>query len=366
MGLRPLVITDGAATEDPERARWSRPLRDRAAMAALIPQLRASADVAAVVATSESAVVPAARLRADLGVPGTSLAVAERCTDKVRMKDALQRDGILCAAMVRSRDGLERDALIHRLGLPMVVKSRASSGGRGTRIAHAAVDVPERLSPGRMAEAFVTGTEMSVELLIARGEVVFENTTEYFRPGWANIVPSAVPDGVRAAVVSVARRAAAALRLQRGIAHAEVFVRGDGDIVFGETAARPPGGHLMELIERVYGFDPWEAFLACELGEVPTVAAAPSGAAGVWLLHPGPGRVTSVEGVAEARALPGVVDLPMRVAPGDDVAPRVGVGQEIGHITVVGRDRDQVAERLVAAHSALRVRVATAPTEENR
>ena len=37
----------------------------------------------------------------------------------------------------------------------------------------------------------------------------------------------------------------------------EVFLGEEGP-VFGEIAARPPGGYLMDLIPRAYGFDPWE------------------------------------------------------------------------------------------------------------
>ena len=356
LGLRALVVTDGPATDDPERRSWSRPFRDAKAMSALAPQLLAAASVRAVIGTTEGSVVHAARLRGALDVQGRDVVSAVRCTDKSAMKRAVSAAGIPCADHVIHGDGLDRDAIIERLGLPIVVKARASSGSRGVTIARSAGEVPERLLKGWMAESFVSGYEMSVESFIVGGEPVFENATEYFRPGWANVVPARVPDATWQHLRDVNRAVISALRIRSGITHMEVFVDGDA-ITFGEIAARPPGGYIMDLIARVYGFDPWEALLRVALDERPKLGSTASGGAGVWIFHPGPGRVTRVDGVDRARALPGVDRLVVRVHAGDEVGARIGVGQEIGHVLVVGASREQAAERLEAAHAAVTIEV---------
>ena len=356
LGLRALVVTDGPEDDDPDALRWSRPFRDDAALRTLVPELLSAASVRAVIPTTEGSVVPAARLRAHLGVDGMDVATAVRCTDKARMKTAVRAAGVACADHVTAEEGLDAGALVARLGLPMVIKARASSGGRGTRFARTRAEVPARLDDGRMAESFVHGTEMSIESFVVDGTPVFENPTEYLRPGWANVLPAALPAATWDAVRAMNRAALRALGIEHGMAHVELYLEGSR-VVFGEVAARAPGGHLMPLLEHAYAFDPWEALLRIACGEPPTVRRDPVCAAAVWLFHPGPGRVARVEGVDAARAAPGVVELPLRVDVGDIVDARVGVGQEIGHVLVTGRDRDEAAARVTAARDLVTVEV---------
>ncbi len=309
---------------------------------------------AAVFALTEAAVVPAARVRRRLGLAGDSTGAALRATDKLEMKRAVARAGIPCASIVDSAEGLAPADLIDRLGLPLVVKDRVGSGGRGARVVRRREELGEPLAPGRIAESFVDGVEMSVESLVAGGKPVFVNATEYFRVRWANIVPASLPAATHEAVLDLNQRAIAAIGVERGVTHMEVFLTGGGP-VFGELAARPPGGYVMDLIELAYGFDPWREWLRLGLGGAAAKLPAAARAAGVWLFHPGAGVVAGVSGVEEARAVPGVERLRVRVAAGTEVGERVGSGQEAGHVMVAGRDRDEVARRLEQAHGMVNI-----------
>ena len=44
-----------------------------------------------------------------------------------------------------------------------------------------------------------------------------------------------------------------------GFVHPEYFVTNDGEMYFGEVAYRPPGFKVFELLERVYGFNAYQA-----------------------------------------------------------------------------------------------------------
>ncbi|MBI4613560.1 MAG: ATP-grasp domain-containing protein [Planctomycetes bacterium] len=306
----------------------------------------------AVVALTEKSVVPAAAVREALGVPGVSLDAALACHDKVRMKTLVREAGIPCADWAEIGEGTRADDLVRRLGLPLVVKQRGSSGSRGTVVATDLDAVRGALQPGWMAERFVSGVEMSVESIVAGGEVLFQNPTEYLVPLWAHVVPAALALDELAAAGDLARRALAALGMARGIAHLELFRTSEGP-VFGEVAARPPGGYIMDAISLAYGFDPWEALLSVELGEVPDLPREASGHAGVWILHPGPGVVAAVRGLAETRSVPGVVDVRCRARRGDRVEERVGSGQDVGRILVRAATRDAAALALREAREKL-------------
>jgi hypothetical protein len=78
----------------------------------------------------------------------------------------------------------------------------------------------------------------------------------------------------------------------------------------------------------------------------------------VWFLHPGAGRVARVEGLDEARAVPGVAKVECRVEVGDVVRGREGVGQHTGRIVADTVTRDATARALEAAHARITIEVA--------
>jgi len=308
--------------------------------------------VAAVLALTEGAVLPAAHLRAAFGAPGSDVATAERCSDKRAMKAAVRAAGIRCATYVEVERDMTAEALVERLGLPLVLKHPRGSGSRGQCIARDLETVRRELPGHALAEGFVHGVEMSVEGFFADGELLFMNTTEYLVPLHASIVPSGVDAATQAALSELLQRATEALGLRLGVAHMEVFLTADG-IVFGELAARPPGGRLMPLMQRAYGFDPYEALLRIVLRRPVHFPAAARHHAGTWVLHPGPGILGHIAGVEAARAVPDVRAVTIRVAEGAHILPRLGSGQDVGYIDADAATRDGVATALQTARAAL-------------
>ena len=312
----------------------------------------------AVLALGEGAVAPAAALRARLGLPGASPEVAARCTDKLRMKRAIRAAGLPCAGWVAAEERPDRRELVARLGLPIYLKPRVGAGSRGTRRIERLEDLPETLAPCWLAEAALAGEEMSVESLVDGGRRLFTNPTEYLIPGRASIVPRPTAPATARAIGGLLDGALAALGVERGVVHLELFLTPAGP-VFGELAARPPGGYLLRLIELAYGFDLWEAWLRTELGQPPeALPARARRAAGARLFHPGGGILRTIAGERRTTALPGVVELEMRRRPGDVIPPRQGVSQEVAHVIATGDDRDAVAATLRRAGELLRFRVA--------
>jgi len=66
-----------------------------------------------------------------------------------------------------------------------------------------------------------------------------------------------------------------------------------------------------------------------------------------------PATALRTAGVAEARAVPHVRRVVLKLAPGDGIAERLGTGQDVGVITAAGPDRDTVAGALTRAREAL-------------
>ncbi|MCP5538237.1 MAG: ATP-grasp domain-containing protein [Akkermansiaceae bacterium] len=307
-----------------------------------------------VAAVTTGSVVAAAAIRQYFRLPGIAPEVAMRCHDKLVMKKAIAAAGLPCAPWVEAGEQTSAAELIDLLGLPVVLKMPISSGGRGVWICHDQDELASRLKPGLLVEGFVRGTELSVETYRANDVTIFRNLTNYLKPRWANIVPNDLPGEDARQVDSLAEKVHHALGLGDGISHMEVFLGGDGP-VFGEIAARPPGGYIMDLMARAYDFDPWEALLRLAVAETPRMPRSHKRFAGMWLLHPEPGVVSRVNGLDEALAIPGVVHASCKLCAGDVVGERIGSGDSKGYVLAEAATLPACAEALEQAVGTVRV-----------
>ncbi len=326
---------------------------DRAARRLGWEVVRGAADrPEAIVALTEASVLPAAELRAELGLPGLAPPAALRCRDKVFMKEAVRACGIPCTDWIALDERSDPGAVAARLGLPVYVKRRRASGGRGQVLAPSVAEIP--VGPDLIAERRIEGREMSVESIVAGGRILWRNETEYLVPGHSHLLPAPLDVETRRRVAELNSDAIAGLGIDRGMTHLELFLTDRGP-VFGEIAVRPPGGRITRLIRRVYRFDPWRAHLLAEAGERPRIRAEARGVAGVWMLHPGPGIVRAIEGLEEARAVEGVTRVHCRAEVGGTIAVREGTGQDVGFIEASGADAQSVARALRRSHALLRI-----------
>ncbi len=364
LGLRAFVVDERLPGTGRRKlaAGWGQ--ADLADAGACLAAARAALDgesPARVLAMVERGVVPAALLRQALGVRGTEPAIARICHDKMEMKRALAGAGLPVTDWLEVTPASTVEGLVERLGMPLVLKPRDLSGARGLVIARTREEAAAGLRPGLVAERFIHGVEMSVESFRRGGRTLFASPTRYHVPLWASIVPAPLEAEMLRLVREFNDRALAALGIRRGLTHLELYLTAAGPVV-GEVAVRPPGGYLMRLMELAYGFDPWEALLRIVvLGEAVRFPEAATRFAGARILHPGPGEVERVEGLAALRARAGVVEAAVRVRRGSRLGPRLGTGQEAGHVIAAGAGWQEVTAILDDAPEALRFRLRSGP-----
>ncbi len=163
--------------------------------------------------------------------------------------------------------------------------------------------VPENAFPC-LVESDLEGQEIACEVWIHDREIVFMNISEYVRLGHSVFVPpSAALEERREEIRTMNQRLVEAFEIERGFIHPEWFLAADGSIHFGEVAYRVPGGNAFELIERAYGFSPYEAHVlvmdpASDPEEVRDFFPAEDewlGHAGVLLAYPTGAEVHEVE-----------------------------------------------------------------------
>jgi biotin carboxylase len=162
------------------------------------------------------------------------------------------------------------------------------------------------------------------------------------------------------AVVQAAAAAAAALGVVDGPTYTQVLVPDEEGRppVVGELAARLGGGHDAKLCHAALGVDLNGLALAAALGDgIREAALEPVeqvGGACVRFLVAPPGELTAVEGVEEAEAVAGVLDVRLYRGRGHVFGPLRRGSDRAGAVIAVGRSRDEALERSAQAADSLR------------
>jgi formate-dependent phosphoribosylglycinamide formyltransferase (GAR transformylase) len=205
----------------------------------------------------------AARLREVFGLPGMTVQQTLPFRDKELMKRTLDAAGIRTPwhASATTVAGIWEAA--ERIGYPLIVKPIAGAGSADTYRVDSANELSEVLPmlrhvPEVSVEEFVEAEELTYDTVCAGGRVLFEHILLY-RPRplqmsmheWVSPVAISLRDldvpflqGGRQMGLQVL----SALGFDTGFTHMEWYRKPDGEVVFGEIAARPPGVRVTDLI----------------------------------------------------------------------------------------------------------------------
>ncbi|MEH1169217.1 ATP-grasp domain-containing protein [Micromonospora sp. CPCC 205539] len=356
--------------------------------AALLAREPGLADARLVLPGQEYGVVAAAGLADALGLPGAGVKAAEIFTDKHQMRLTAAAAGLINPAFALVGTPAEATAFARRQGGRCVLKPTRRAGSLGVQIISdpalvaaawaasadpgATPDATDRgLPTAVLAEQVLTGTEHSVELLVADGDVHFGNVTDKRvlaggRPvETGHTVPSALPEDARQELLDVAARLAVAAGFRTGVLHSEWIRTADGPALV-ECAARLPGDLISALISVAYecGFVP--AYLRALRGERPALPARPTGAAAVEFLLAPPGTVTAVDGVRAARRVPGVLDVGLGVTVGDRVVEVTSSTRRSGQVLAWGADPAEATGAAARAAGLIQITTGSAPAQGQR
>ena len=211
----------------------------------------------------EPAMFLAARLREALGAPGLNLEQTIPFRDKERMKQVLDAAGIRTPWHRRARTADECREAAEECGFPVIVKPIAGAGSADTHRVDDRRQL-ERILPTMRhvdevsVEEFVEGDEFTFDAICAGGEIVFENIA-FYRPrpieektAWWISPSSTCLRDIEAPELRDGRRMGhavlSALGYQNGFSHMEWYRRANGEVVFGEIGARPPGARLVSAM----------------------------------------------------------------------------------------------------------------------
>jgi biotin carboxylase len=283
------------------------------AVAAIVGDLARQVRIDRVECLWEPYMILAARLREMLGLPGLTVAQTVPFRDKERMKQILDAAGLRTPRHESTETVAGVWAAAERLGFPLIVKPVAGAGSADTYRADSVAELDAVLPmlrhvPQVSVEEFVEAEEYTYDTICADGRVLFENICWYHpRPlvmkqhEWISPIDVALRDldapelrggrALGAAVLEV-------LGFRDGFTHMEWYRKADGEVVFGEIAARPPGGRMVDTMNYATDADLFFAWAdAVTHGRISQPIERRYNAASIFKRAQGAGRITHYEGL---------------------------------------------------------------------
>jgi biotin carboxylase len=340
--------------------------------AAAVVELSERVGLDAVVAVDDGGVATAALAGERLGLPHNPPAAVAATRDKAAMRRAFAAAGVPQPGFRLLLPGDDAGAV----ELPAVLKPVALSASRGViraddpaaaraaeaRIRAILADAGEDPGGPILAETYAPGAEVAVEALLRAGELevlaVFDKPDPLEGPYFEEtiyVTPSRLPAETQRRIEETAAATAAALGLREGPVHAELRVDGDRIRVL-ELAARSIGGLCSRSLRFGAGISLEEVILRHALGLPLGDHARERAASGVMMLPiRRAGTLREVRGLDAARAVLGVSDVRITIAPGRPVVPLPEGDRYLGFAFARGETPAEVEAALRAADAALDV-----------
>jgi biotin carboxylase len=268
-----------------------------------------------------------------------------------------------------------------RIGLPVIVKPATGAGSHNVFLVRNPAEMAGIVGADRhdlfgaridewLVEEYVRGREFAVNTFSFAGdhrvidvwEYRLPDTAEYDNPYW-DFVQSDEVDPDRQAAVELALRALDAFEIELGPCHVEVKVnRGEG--IFIEIGARLPGAGIPALWERRGNLLPYHDTLAAHLGRRPMMLLDPprfTGRLGMCFIRNDgpPGTLRRLDGLAEVRRMPGVLEVITPAELGDPVPTTRSLGTELASVRMSAPSGRALTELISRVRATLTAEVVT-------
>lgn len=206
------------------------------------------------------------------------------------------------------------------LGWPFIIKPVNAASALGTRIIRSALDAnPAAAALAEFAgsfeaESYITGTLLHCEIVYRDKVPLVACCSRFNRPVLAlaegkcvGSIPLMPDDPLSVRAIEFCRLALAQTGIRDGITHTELFLDKNDQLMFLETAARCPGGRVIEAYMETMGVNLLDLDQRLKAGLPVSVRCEPSGRGAFWAVIPKKaGRLTGLrdagfDGTCEVR-----------------------------------------------------------------
>ena len=307
-----------------------------------------------------------------LNLPGIPFEVAERATDKIKMRQVLQEKGVPVPQFRPVWTLDEGREALNSMELPLVIKPCDNMGARGVRkierpddLILAFREAKEASISGKLViEEFMEGPELSLDALVYKEDIhitgvadrIIERSPYFVEVG--HTLPSNLPEQQIEQTIEVFKQAIRTLGIDTGAAKGDIKFTSDGPKIV-EIAARLSGGWMSAYTYPLSsGVNLYKAAIQVALGESPdglkpktTLIAAERS------LIPPPGKILSIRGVEDARKIKGVREIILMKEAGDWVEePKSNMGK-VGYVITVAKTREEAIRINDLARETIQIEV---------
>ena len=361
-------------------------VRDPQAAAQTVIAFAQHHPIDAVIGVDDVTAVAAAAVAEAVGMPHNSVASVTAARNKRQMRELLSGQGIpVPRYKVFPLDGDPRK-FAKQVAYPCVVKPLTLSASCGVirandekefmgafrrvgaLLANLGLVARDEQARWILVEDFVPGIEVALEGLLTQGALqplaMFDKPDPLNGPFFEEtiyVTPSRLSSDIQQNIVTCAGRTAQALGLREGPVHGEFRVNEHGVWVI-EMAARSIGGCCSKTLDFASGMSLEELILRHALRMPLPPLIRQEQAAGVMMLPiPYSGMLREVRGQAEAKTVPGIVELTITAEPGDELVPLPEGTRYLGFLLARGKTPEDVERSLRDAHRRLIVVISASP-----
>ena len=270
-----------------------------------------------------------------LGLTGISQETAFKATDKARMMEAFEEEGVPHPWYFIALNG-DFSSLESRLTFPCICKPTDNSASRGVVLINSKEELIKGVKysseNGRsgdvIIEELMLGDEISVEAFAVKGVIHILQITDKLTTGSPHFVemghyePSKHTGKVREKIIDVTIRAMKAIGIDNGPAHVEMMVTEQGPKLI-ELGARLGGDFITtDLVPLSTGIDMLGATIQLACGETVSLIPTKNSASAIRYMHSAHGRIKEIIGLEEANSTRNIVRVSMLKNIGD-IAPEI-------------------------------------------
>ena len=272
-----------------------------------------------------------AKAAAVCGLPGITMDAAIKATDKGEMIKAFEAAGVAHPWYRIAHTKDEFETAREEITYPCIMKPLDNSGSRGVVLCHTkdeltrqyAYTMGESRGAGVIVEEYMVGPEVSVEIIVTGGVPHVLQVTDKLTTGAPHFVEMGHSQPSRLAaedldkIRDLAGRAALAVGVYDGPAHAEIMLTKDGPKMV-EIGARMGGDCITtHLVPLSTGVDMIRATIEIACGQTPDLTPKWEKGAAIRYFNVPCGTITAIDGVEDAKRIDGVKDIQFTKAVGD-------------------------------------------------
>lgn len=287
------------------------------------------------------------------GLPGISFDTAIKATDKGEMIKAFEAAGVEHPWYFIVPSQPELATMIDKITYPCIMKPTDNAGSRGVVLCHNREELKNEYEYSRresrggavIIEEYLQGPEFSIEVMVIDGEPHVLQITDKLTTGAPHFVEMGHSQPTRQSEENSARirdltcRAVKAVGINVGPAHVEMILTKDGPKMV-ELGARMGGDCITtHLVPLSTGIDMVGSTIELACGEKIDIDPKWEKGSAIRYFDAHNGVIESIEGVEEARVIPGV----------QEISIVHQVGERIGEI---GSSTDRVGFVIAQAETA--------------